>query len=87
MPLPSRTCSTLDCGRVHFAKGYCERCYRAQRRKGRLSKVPDAPSGPSVVCGWCRTVMVKGTGSESTGICPECFEKKFSDLANTWTSA
>lgn len=83
MPLPSRTCSVLDCGRIHFARGYCERCYRRKRRKGRLSKVAEAPSGPSVICGWCRTVMVPGTGPESTGICPDCFSKHFPEVGAT----
>ena len=39
--MPSRICSILDCGRVHFAKGFCERHYRqaARVKKSRASKV------------------------------------------------
>lgn len=37
--MPSRICSTLDCGRVHFAKGLCERCYRRKQRKARKNGV------------------------------------------------
>lgn len=37
--MPSRICSILDCGRVHYAKGLCERHYRARLRKSRVSYV------------------------------------------------
>lgn len=33
MPPPIRVCSTLDCDRTHYAKGFCRRCYTRHTKK------------------------------------------------------
>lgn len=43
--MPSRICSILDCGRVHYAKGLCERHYRSEARRKRKA----------ATLGWTRT--------------------------------
>lgn len=77
-PLPSRICSVIDCGRRHYAQGLCERHYRAERRKGRLSRNPDV----RVVCSWCSVVIREGSEPVSHGLCPSCLAKHFPEEAS-----
>ena len=59
----SRICTVIDCGRCHFAKGYCERHYRARVRKLRASKVSVQHSAASTPNKEVKSSAPRPTGS------------------------
>lgn len=64
-----------DADRPHYARGLCERCFRAMNRDGTLKLREPPPKRWCIYCDQCVTCGTKRERHAADGMCGRCYEQ------------